>query len=74
MHFLLFIERHTLGNLILFDLINWALFVHFRLFKDILEAAVNCNEISFYEDGSWRPINDSQGIKHICLIVYWKFF
>lgn len=30
------------------------------LFREILEAAVNCNEISFHEDGSWRPINDSQ--------------
>ncbi|XP_027056559.1 E3 SUMO-protein ligase PIAS2-like [Pocillopora damicornis] len=30
------------------------------LFREILEAAVNCNEISFHEDGSWRPINDLQ--------------
>ncbi|XP_020627010.1 E3 SUMO-protein ligase PIAS3-like isoform X3 [Orbicella faveolata] len=30
------------------------------LFKEILEAAANCNEISFHEDGSWRPINDLQ--------------
>jgi len=31
------------------------------LFKEILEASATCNEICFYEDGSWRPIND-QGI------------
>ena len=41
------------------------IFCSYRLFREILEAAVNCNEISFHEDGSWRPINDLQGIKHL---------
>lgn len=30
------------------------------LFKEILEAAATCNEICFYENGSWRPINDQE--------------
>lgn len=41
------------------------IFCSYRLFREILEAAVNCNEISFHEDGSWRPINDLQGIKNL---------
>ncbi|XP_074614189.1 E3 SUMO-protein ligase PIAS2-like [Acropora palmata] len=30
------------------------------LFKEILESSANCNEICFYENGLWRPINDQE--------------
>lgn len=44
---------------LIFDFFNcWCC----RLFKEILEAS-HCNEICFYENGSWRPISD-QGIYH----------
>ena len=45
---------------LIFDFFNcWCC----RLFKEILEAS-HCNEICFYENGSWRPISD-QGIYHV---------
>ena len=51
-------------------LVQYVLFpCHYRLFKEILEASANCNEICFGENGSWRPISD-QGIHLlVCVVV-----
>lgn len=34
----------------------------FSMFADILKNSPECEEIMFFEDGSWRPAGDLEGM------------
>ena len=46
------------------------------MFMDILEKSANCDEIMFFEDGSWRPASEIEGkafhtfIKNCCCVAF----
>ena len=38
------------------------------MFMDILEKSANCDEIMFFEDGSWRPASEIEGKAFLVLL------
>jgi len=56
------------GCFIFNSIIQFNVFVY-RMFLNILKESPNCDEIMFFEDGSWRPASEIEGIYLFLFLV-----